>query len=92
MVRLLPSKGLRDSHSTWTTFRGAVQGQAEKPPIPLKAFRSICVSLLEDSEHAGITTLYLGHAPGNIKDGHYAAPPEKRLEKALAWLREKLLL
>jgi integrase len=64
----------------------------KRPPIPLKALRSVSATLLESHPVYGrCTTLFLGHSPKTLKDRHYAAPPQALFDEALGWLRTQLL-
>jgi hypothetical protein len=72
--------------------RGRGEGRASKPPIPLKALRSVAATLLESHpQHGRFTGLFLGHAPATIKDKHYAAPPQRLFDEAVLWLRGQVL-
>lgn len=72
--------------------RGRGEKRATKPPIPLKALRSVAASLLEShSVYGRCTTLFLGHSPTSIKDKHYAAPPQELFDEAITWLRNRLV-
>lgn len=78
--------------------RGRGEKRASKPPITLKALRSVSATLLENhavqlpsgekvNPYASCVALFLGHAPATIKDRHYAAPPQELFDDALRWLR-----
>lgn len=77
-------------HVQWNRGRG--EGRATKPPIPLKALRSVAATILEGHKDYGrFTSLFLGHSPASIKDKHYAAPPQALFDEAILWLRGQIL-
>jgi hypothetical protein len=72
--------------------RGRGEGRADKPPIPLKALRSVAATALESHpQHGRFTSLFLGHAPASVKDEHYAAVPQALFDEAVLWLRGQVL-
>ncbi len=59
--------------------------------IPLKAFRSIAATLLEQHPVYGrYKTYFLAQTPRSVADKHYAAPSQELFDEALAWLRERV--
>jgi integrase len=59
----------------------------QKISKPLKALKKTSASLLRDhAQFTGLRGLFLGHAPGNISDKHYAQIPQNLLDQAITWL------
>jgi integrase len=52
--------------------------------------KTAATELAASKEYRSVRSLYLGHAPGNISDRHYAAAPNELLDEALGWLRTQL--
>lgn len=56
------------------------------PGKSLKVFRKTSASLIDDSEHAGLAPLFLGHSARTVADKNYVKPTIERLAKACEWL------
>ena len=74
-----------------TTSETYLARSAKKTSIdkPYKSLKKTSASLLRESEqfnHA--VELFLGHAPQNISERHYAADPQQLLDNAIGWLYE----
>lgn len=60
-------------------------------PIPLKAFRSIGANLLsQHREYVAVKKVYLGHAPSEIADKHYANYGQELFDEAVLWLHDQI--
>jgi integrase len=58
---------------------------------PFKCLKKTSASLLRNNERFGsVVSLFLGHAPRDISDRHYAAVPQQLLENGLSWLHGHL--
>jgi integrase len=63
-------------------------------PIPLKAFRSISATALEQHDtHCRFSAHFLGHSVKTMKEKHYAplSAAQDSFDSALMWLRERIL-
>src|SRR5207245_1974978 len=57
---------------------------------PMKLFRKTSATLIESHELFGrYTGHFLGHAPSNLADRHYAAPSGDLFDKVVSWLGEQ---
>jgi integrase len=57
---------------------------------PMKLLRKTGASMLETHATYGrFTSLFLGHAPATMAQGHYAAPPQELFDAAVLWLGEQ---
>jgi integrase len=74
----------------WRMGRG--EGQQTKPPIPLKALRSVSATILESNkDYARFGQVFLGHAPSTMKDRHYSGLAQSEFDAAILWLRQQIL-
>jgi len=63
-----------------------------KCKIKLKDFRSVASTLLDDhKEYGRYGSYFLGHSPKSLKDKHYTVPSQVVFDKALLWLRKRIL-
>jgi hypothetical protein len=63
-----------------------------KPPMALKALRSVAATILESHREFGrYKSHFLGHSPRSLGDRHYAAPSRGLFDEVLLWLRGQIL-
>jgi hypothetical protein len=72
--------------------RGRGEGRKTKPPIPLKALRSVAATIIESHrEYGRYKQHFLGQAPQTIADRHYSAPSQELFDEIIEWLRKQVL-
>jgi integrase len=72
--------------------RGRGEGRASKPPIPLKALRSVAATIIESHrEYGRYKSHFLGHSPKSLGDKHYAAPSRELFDEIIFWLRSQIV-